>query len=224
MRLQQQMPSPLANNLAEQDDPVILAAIPEMAPVAGRLIYMTMGIVADYLFGAGDEARAEAVLGRMFPVRQNLFSYEFADMAMLGAQPTGIVLTFPVRTMRSLELPTAYLLWRTSGLSTLVGMIVRSWSLAGAKEAEADEYFVPHLAVLPAFQGRGLGKLLLGHAELKAKLAGFPTIALTVEVGNERAIELYSGHGFHLVDTCTFPDLEKRIGYRGFHRMAKSLV
>jgi len=82
---------------------------------------------------------------------------------------------------------------------------------------------VPHLAVLPEFQGRGLGKILLAHAESKAKHAGFATIALTVELDNKRAISLYANQGFQIVETCSFPSLKKRIGYNGFHRMAKNL-
>lgn len=217
------MSSSPANSLTHFPSAVIRPATPEMAPIAAELIYLTMGVVADYLFGADDAERARAVMGRMFRLRRNLFSFEFADVVMLGEKPAGLVVTFPVKTMQSLELPTAYQLARTSGLAALLRMLIRSRPLAGVKEAEDDEYFVPHLAVLPEFQGRGLGKILLAGAESKAKQAGFATIALTVEVNNERAISLYASQGFDIVETCSFPSLNKRIGYNGFHRMAKNL-
>ena len=44
-----------------------------------------------------------------------------------------------------------------------------------------------HLAVLPGRQGQGLGSALLHRAEARAGLHGCRRVALTVEMGNDRA-------------------------------------
>lgn len=195
-----------------------------MATVASRLIYLTMDTMADYLLGDDDAGRAEEVLGHLFRARGNMFSHEFADVVLKTGEVAGLVMTFPARKMRSLELPTAYRLTRAAGISGLMRMIVRSQPLAGVKEAEDDEYFIPHLAVLPQFEGQGLGRSLLAHAESKAKTAGFRKIALTVEVDNQRAISLYARAGFRVISTAQFGILRRRIGYPGFHQMTKTLA
>lgn len=195
-----------------------------MAPIAARLIYLTMGTVADYLFGGDDSARAQAVLGRLFRSKSNIFSYELTDVAVAGDELLGLLVSSPWRKLQTLDIPTAYQLARASGILGLIRMIARSRPFIGVKEAEDDEYFVAHLAVLPPFEGHGIGQLLLSHAEAKAKRAGFSTIALTVEVDNERALSLYSRRGFRVIETRRFPALKDRIRYNGFHRMAKALA
>jgi ribosomal protein S18 acetylase RimI-like enzyme len=204
--------------------PVVRPATPEMAPGAAQLIYLTMGAVADYLFGADHADRATTVLGRLFRERSNLFSHQLADVVTLADTPVALVMASSWHTMQSLEIPTAYQLARAGGISGLIRMLIRSRPLLGVKEAEDDEYFVAHLAVLPAFEGQGLGRFLLSHAETKAVQAGFARIALTVEVDNERAVTLYLRSGFRIVETRTFPTLKEKIRYDGFHRMVKALA
>ena len=54
---------------------VVQPAVPQMAAIASRLIYATMGIVADHLFGAGESGQAPALVGSLFRLRHNVFSY-----------------------------------------------------------------------------------------------------------------------------------------------------
>ena len=126
--------------------------------------------------------------------------------------------------MESLEIPTAIQLTRVGGISALARMLIRSRPFVNVKEAQDDEYFVAHLAVLPGFEGRGLGSQLLAHSVTKAMQAGFVRIALTVDVDNARAISLYRRSGFQIVETHLFPTLKDKIGYDGFHRMVKALA
>ena len=51
-------------------------------------------------------------------------------------------------------------------------MIWRSYPLQSITEAAPGEYFLAHLGVLPQFEGRGLGRQLLGRAEERARAAG----------------------------------------------------
>ena len=91
------------------------------------------------------------------------------------------------------------------------------------KEAGAGEYFINNVAVLPDFQGRGVGTRLLAFAEGKAKSAGLGICSLCVEIENVGARSLYERLGYRMVDTVRFKRLSRSIGYQGFHRMAKVL-
>lgn len=64
--------------------------------------------------------------------------------------------------------------------------------------AEPDHLLIVNVAVAPAFQGRGLGRRLLAHAEQLALNAGFAEIRLYTNklfVGN---IRLYLGLGYRV--------------------------
>jgi hypothetical protein len=90
-----------------REQPHLQPAAAEMAPVASDLIYLTMGKVADYVFGAGKPQQAKQLLARLFRARSNLFSHQFAEVALLSGNVAGLLISYSVRFSNSLELPTA---------------------------------------------------------------------------------------------------------------------
>ena len=56
---------------------------------------------------------------------------------------------------------------------------------------EADHLLVENVAVSPSFQGRGLGRKLMAHAETLAKAMGFDTIRLYTNQRFAENIALY---------------------------------
>jgi len=64
--------------------------------------------------------------------------------------------------------------------------------------------------LLPAYQGQGLGKLLLAEALKKAKELGYSEMILETNKVLDKAISLYSKNGFveyqaeHLCDRCDY--------------------
>ncbi|WP_288694987.1 GNAT family N-acetyltransferase [uncultured Ruthenibacterium sp.] len=58
------------------------------------------------------------------------------------------------------------------------------------------------LAVHPAYQGRGLARRLLAHAEVLARQSGMRALRLDVCVGNAPAIRLYEQCGFACAGTA----------------------
>jgi ribosomal protein S18 acetylase RimI-like enzyme len=68
---------------------------------------------------------------------------------------------------------------------------------------------VHDLAVLPAFQGRGIGRALLAAAEGRARARGCCKLTLEVRQDNHRARQLYFGHGFRDFELAgkTYPTL-----------------
>jgi ribosomal protein S18 acetylase RimI-like enzyme len=202
----------------------LIPATPEMAPAGSTLIHLTMGKVADYLFGDGSPAKADYVLGRLFRARRNYFSYEISTVAAVSGDVRGLLIGLAVPFMNSLELATAYRLCRTLGILGYLGFLARARPLSTVKEAEEDEYFIAHVAVLPAFQGMGLGTRMLSHAEHAAREAGYRKASMTVDVENQRALGLYLRTGFKVVETISVPTLQKRIGFEGIHRLRKVLT
>jgi ribosomal protein S18 acetylase RimI-like enzyme len=102
-------------------------------------------------------------------------------------------------------------------------MLVRSYPLQSIAEAAPDEYFLAHIAVLPEYEGRGLGRKLLQRAEDKAREAALPKLTLTVDSDNARAIRLYTRAGFNITSTIALEPLRRRFQCHGFHHMAKIL-
>jgi len=56
------------------------------------------------------------------------------------------------------------------------------------------------IAVVPSARGKGIGSALLDALLARARADGYPSISLSVDRNNARAIELYERHGFARVD------------------------
>ena len=57
---------------------------------------------------------------------------------------------------------------------------------------------ITNIAVAPSYRCRGIGRMLLSRLIESCMLAGMASITLEVREGNQTAIALYSGMGFHL--------------------------
>ncbi|WP_261807317.1 GNAT family N-acetyltransferase [Lapidilactobacillus luobeiensis] len=63
-------------------------------------------------------------------------------------------------------------------------------------EARPGEWYLDSLAVAPAAQGQGIGGQLLDFLPAWLKEQGETVISLNVDLGNPKAKQLYSHHGF----------------------------
>ena len=194
---------------------LIRPAVPADVRVAGHLLYMTLGPVTDYLFGNGRPNRAEEVLGQLYTLPRNRFSYQHADVAQVGGQVAGLLLSYPGALAMQLDLQTARPLLARCSLGGIMRFLAKAWPLPMIRETEREQYYVSHLAVLPAYQGQGLGRRLLAHAESRARVAGLGQCSLTVGIDNERAYSLYEKVGYRSVQTIETPRLSRRSGLRG---------
>jgi GNAT superfamily N-acetyltransferase len=61
-----------------------------------------------------------------------------------------------------------------------------------------DNLFIENVAVLPERQGRGIGRMLLAHAERKAALAGLSEIRLLTNAAFEANVQLYLAAGYRV--------------------------
>ncbi len=82
--------------------------------------------------------------------------------------------------------------------------LVTAWDgsiLAGLGNAISDGYLVvyyPHLLVLPEYQGKGIGKMIMN--KLKEKYSGFHQQIL---ISDPKAVEFYKKSGFKKASLCT---------------------
>ncbi len=86
----------------------------------------------------------------------------------------------------------------------------------------ADALYVGELDVHRDWRNRGIGGLMLRHAEERARREGFPRMALTTTTTNP-AQHLYARHGFRVVETRLDPAYERLTGIPGRVLMVKEL-
>ena len=75
----------------------------------------------------------------------------------------------------------------------LIEMIVR-----------ADHIFIENIAVLPDFQGGGIGRQLIAHAEARALSLGLPELRLLTGRVMDKNVRLYQALGFQIDRTEPF--------------------
>ena len=203
---------------------VVRQANPSDAVTAARLIYLTMGPLADYLVGLGDPARALTVLGELFGRPRNRFSYQFTDLVLVAGDVAGLLTSYPEKGIRRRDLSTGRQLMQILSVGDFLRFVRRSLILVKLREAAAGEYFIHSVAVLPEFRRQGIATRLMALAEARARQHGLDRCSLSVEVDNGAACGLYERLGYRTVDTRCWPRLQRLIGYSGQHRMVKPLA
>src|SRR5512140_947878 len=71
-------------------------------------------------------------------------------------------------------------------------------------DRSANRFSVSSVYILPEFQGKGLGNLLMSRAEEQARAVGCSELWLGVMTQNHRALEWYTRHGFVFGDEQPF--------------------
>ncbi len=64
--------------------------------------------------------------------------------------------------------------------------------------AEADHLLIENVAVSPGFQGRGLGRQLMAHAELVARSSGYSAIRLYTNKSFVANVQFYGKLGYRV--------------------------
>ena len=117
--------------------------------MAAHLIHISMEQLADFLFGSNEPKVAKNVLAKLFIQPQNRFSHQFANMAEVNGKTVGILLSYPGRIMKHLEIPMGRQMVTICGVAGFMRFFRKSLPLMFSSEAESDEYFVNTVAVLP---------------------------------------------------------------------------
>jgi ribosomal protein S18 acetylase RimI-like enzyme len=73
-----------------------------------------------------------------------------------------------------------------------------------ARDPEENRYYVSSLYVLPEFQSKGLGKLLMKRAAEEAKAFRLDRLWVGVMVQNQHTVDWYKSMGYQVVRTEPF--------------------
>jgi len=196
----------------------IRPARPADASLAAQLFQLSMGGLADYLFN-NDSRFAEISLTKLFSRNAGRFGFKNAFVAEADGESVGLLVSYPGKRVPGLDLQTLPHLFSALGLPRVFDFLRRGISLPGGKEAEADEYYISNLGVLPSAQGRGIGARLLEYADEIARNAHLMKCSLLVSLKNEGARRLYERNGYQIVLT-----VQEKNKAPGYHRMVKDLA
>lgn len=187
------------------------------ATLAAKVIYMSMGGLADYLFD-GDARAIESILAKLFARNAGRFGFDVAVVAESDVQPVGMLFSCPGAKLSQFNLDALPHFFPVMGIKHTLKFIWRSVTLPGGPEAEKDEYYVSNLGILPESQGHGFGRALLEYAE-QASLANHLTkCSLIVGLHNKNAFHLYQRTGYQVVETAQSPN-----EHLAYYRMVKQL-
>lgn len=198
-------------------------ATPEDAPTGTALLARSMAGFGDALLGLGSHARQLSVLEHFWRRGDNRFSHRLCELALVEGEIAGLVLTLPGTQSLALNFGFARHIFSVYNLRQVLRFVRLGLMMTGVTEVLRDEYLLSNLAVLPPFEGRGVGRFLLQRADELARAAGFRRITLTVEIGNERARGLYLSHGYRVIQRHPTPHLEHVLATLGTERLIKDL-
>ena len=158
----------------------------------GRLVLASADEFLTALFGP----RIERALEHLASRRGTLFSHEHAWIAEAKDAVAGMLLGYTGREKAAQDPRTGAALFMSLG----PGILARLGRLMAARSAVSfaapGEFYLSNVGVYPEFQGRGIGSLLISHAERQAAREGAQAIVLDVETDNEGAASLYERLGF----------------------------
>ena len=202
----------------------IRPANPDDASLAADLIYLSMGIEVDWLFGQEPGYPTHDVLQCLYRRKNNRASYCLSYIAAWNGQDVGLLVAYPGRLIPRLDRATGLHLAQIFGLGGVVRLARRLPVYGDLIETEADEFYISNLAVLPGFRGHGVGKALMDYAETLARESELLKCSLIVTYGHEPARRLYEKIGYQTVRKYDIIHPEVAEGSGGFHRMVKVLA
>jgi ribosomal protein S18 acetylase RimI-like enzyme len=156
----------------------------------------------------------------VFKRRRNLFSHEFAQVALVDGQSAGFMLAYDYEKKKKLAAVTAAMIAMTAGFELIrsVPFLVKNADIL--ERIEPGEYFLSNIAVSDNFRRCGVGAALMEKLEQDALARGCDRVVLETNAENSRAISFYTCLGYAVVDTFSFVLDGKKRTYR---RMAKKL-
>jgi len=139
-----------------------------------------------------------AIAQHCFVQRKNLFSHKHALFIEKEGRIAGMALGYSFAEQCKERLLTGLLI---AGRLLLFGERKRIpflLRISPLGEIGRGEFYLSNLAVYPEFQRRGLGSMLLGELEIRAKGVGADYLVLDVEGENTGAFAFYRRLGYSL--------------------------
>ena len=203
---------------------LIRPAVPADSDNVAKLIYLSMGIEADWLFGQEKGHSTYQVLSSLFLKRGNRFGYPLSCIAEQNGKAAGLIVAYPGSKLSRFNWMTGWHLLGVFGLPATIRLARRQSAYGELKETEGDEFYISNLGVFPDLQGKGIGTMLMKHAEEMARKAGLHKCSLIVTFGHQNARRLYEHLVYKVIHSyiCDHPQVAEGSG--GYHRMIKTLA
>jgi ribosomal protein S18 acetylase RimI-like enzyme len=203
---------------------LIRPATPADSDQAVKLIYLSMGVEADWLFGQEKGFSTESVTAGLFKKKGNRLSYPLSYLAEQNGEVAGLLLAYPGKKLSRFNWMTGWHLLGVFGLRATIRLADKQSEYGDLVETERDEFYISNLGVFPKYQGIGIGTRLMLYAEELARKAGKNKCSLIVTFGHKNAKRLYEHLGYTVIHSyyCDHPKIAEGSG--GYHRMAKSLT
>lgn len=208
-------------NNKSMDNLIVRKGKPEDADPANKLIYSTGDYFFDYIF-SHEKDKIFDLLVYLFKQHYGIFSHKFSTIAEDFNKVVGIELGYGKSEKRIHALINGIYTANKIGLMRVPRALVRDYIYHRFfKTLDSKSYYIAHLAVLPDYQGKGIGTKLLENAFKKAKQKKFLTCSLDVSIDNEEAFRLYEESGFKIKNKIHMPRLESKYNLKGQYRMVK---
>ena len=198
-------------------------ATPEDAKVTSGLIYETFPKVATFTIGLGSEERAKMILEKVFAIPGHRLSFEETALAIYQGRIIGALIAIPASRLAKLDRRTDRLILKQYRLRGKIALIVRTWPLVFMKDVKRRDYVIGNLAVKQAYRGKGVGGLILAHAEAEARAAGLKRLSLRVAIENKSAKALYEKAGFETTAMYLESNRRVKVAGAGYRWMVKKI-
>ena len=153
-----------------------------------------VALIADVVCAALGEELAEKLRGglgmslmeQVVAQPDTVYSYKNTLVAEINGVSVGAIIGYDGAKMWELRRPTFALIEKVTGTAPQL-----------EEETGPGEFYLDSLAVLPEYQGQGIGATLISEASKQAFANGFSRVALLVDLANPNAERLYTRLGFH---------------------------
>jgi ribosomal protein S18 acetylase RimI-like enzyme len=192
-----------------------------------NLIYMAAEKELKFIFG--DEAVIKKFLAHLVGLPDNIFSRDFiwVDENEKTGDLRGMVSLVKGKSVSGLKFSIANqftVLAKLIGMTGMLHVIGESLKLSAVQpKIRKDEFYISSLAVYPEFRGKKVASGLLKFAIEYAKVAHYKKLSLGVEMGNEKAFEIYKKYGFIVTATRSLKKSVRKYGLSGHFKMVKEL-
>ncbi len=186
----------------QSSEPFILDGIPHIKMtytftpeiVARKADLGDVTLIANVVCAALGEELAEKLRGglgmslmeQVVAQPDTVYSYKNSLVAEINGESVGAIIGYDGAKMWELRKPTFTLIEKVTGTAPQL-----------EEETGPGEFYLDSLAVLPEYQGQGIGAALISEASKQAFANGFNRVALLVDMANPNAERLYARLGFH---------------------------
>ena len=167
--------------------------------VAAELTLMAYKDMSYEIFGAKNDEEILKYYSALWQADNNRFSYCYSFLAKVEGTPIGLMTCYIPDLTKKLILPTIKQVLGICGARFIMHILTHLnyfVPFASTVEANADEFYIGTLAVLPEYRSQRVGVKLLEYMRQLAKAQGYSKCSLLVDADNEGGILFYEKNGF----------------------------